>query len=80
MRDWHATAGRRHSRIGRQTRLTFRLIETETGRHLSAHRSDGILDDESVPVEHFAQKLPRCFSPVCVLPRSIAPSASRTMT
>jgi len=65
---------------GRQTRLTFRLIETETGRHLSAHRSDAYWDDESVPVEHFATKIAAVLQPVCVLPRSIAPSASRTMT
>jgi AraC-like DNA-binding protein/tetratricopeptide (TPR) repeat protein len=48
---------------GRQTRLTFRLIETETGRHLSAHRSDGILDDDSVPAEHFATKIAAAFQP-----------------
>jgi AraC-like DNA-binding protein/tetratricopeptide (TPR) repeat protein len=48
---------------GRQTRLTLRLIETETGRHLSAHRSDGILDDDSVPVEHFATKIAAVLQP-----------------
>ena len=48
---------------GRQTRLTFRLIEAETGRHLSAHRSDGMLDDDSVPVEHFATKIAAVLQP-----------------
>jgi AraC-like DNA-binding protein/tetratricopeptide (TPR) repeat protein len=48
---------------GRQTRLTLRLIETETGRHLSAHRSDGILDDDSVPLEHFATKIAAALQP-----------------
>jgi AraC-like DNA-binding protein/tetratricopeptide (TPR) repeat protein len=48
---------------GRQTRLTLRLIETETGRYLSAHRSDGILDDGSVPVEHFATKIAAALQP-----------------
>jgi AraC-like DNA-binding protein/tetratricopeptide (TPR) repeat protein len=48
---------------GRQTRLTLRLIETETGRHLSAHRSDGILDEDSVPLEHFATKIAAALQP-----------------
>jgi AraC-like DNA-binding protein/tetratricopeptide (TPR) repeat protein len=42
---------------GRQTRLTFRLIEAGTGRHLSAYRSDGALDDRSAPKEHLATRI-----------------------
>jgi AraC-like DNA-binding protein len=42
---------------GRQTRLTLRLIETETGRHLSAHRSDGVLDDASGSGERLATRI-----------------------
>src|SRR5712671_4419869 len=34
---------------GRQTRLTVRLIEAETGRHLWAHRADGALGGDSAP-------------------------------
>jgi tetratricopeptide (TPR) repeat protein len=48
---------------GRQMRLTFRLIEIETGRHLSAHRSDGVLNDESRPLEHFATKIAAVLQP-----------------
>jgi AraC-like DNA-binding protein/tetratricopeptide (TPR) repeat protein len=48
---------------GRQTRLTVRLIETETGRHLSAHRSDGALNDESAPGEHLATRIAAALQP-----------------
>ena len=47
--------------LGRQTRLTFRLIEAETGRHLSAHRSDGALGENSAPEEHLATRVAAAF-------------------
>lgn len=47
----------------RQTRLTLRLIETETGRHLWAHRSDGALGDEAAPGEHLATRIVASLQP-----------------
>jgi len=41
----------------RQARLTFRLIDAETGRHLSAHRCDGVLGDDAAPDEHLATRI-----------------------
>src|SRR5882757_7780724 len=35
----------------RHTRLIFRLIDAETGRHLSAHRFDGAFGDDAAPDE-----------------------------
>lgn len=49
--------------LGRQTRLTFRLIEAATGRHLSAYRSDGVLDDCSAPKEHLATRIAAALQP-----------------
>jgi len=49
---------------GRQTRLTFRLIDAQSGGHLSAYRSDGALDDDAAP-EHLATRIAAAFQP-CV--------------
>lgn len=48
---------------GRQARLTFRLIDAETGRHLTAHRSDGPLGDDAAPDEHLATKIVAAIQP-----------------
>jgi AraC-like DNA-binding protein/tetratricopeptide (TPR) repeat protein len=48
---------------GRQTRLTLRLIETETGRHLSAHRTDGVADDDHGPDERLATSIVAALRP-----------------
>jgi AraC-like DNA-binding protein/tetratricopeptide (TPR) repeat protein len=42
---------------GRQTRLTVRLVDAGSGRHLSAYRLDGALDDGCVPAEHLATRI-----------------------
>jgi AraC-like DNA-binding protein/tetratricopeptide (TPR) repeat protein len=47
----------------RQTRLTFRLIDAETGRHLSAHRCDGALGDDATPDEHLATRIVAALQP-----------------
>lgn len=49
--------------LGRQARLTFRLIETATGRHLSAYHSDGALDDGAAPNEHLATRIAAALQP-----------------
>jgi AraC-like DNA-binding protein/TolB-like protein len=49
--------------LGRQTRLTFRLIEIETGRHLWAHRADGALDDQSAAEEQIAARIAASLQP-----------------
>ena len=41
----------------RQTSLTLRLVEVDSGRHLWAHRSDGALGDDSAPGEHLAMRI-----------------------
>ncbi len=48
---------------GRQTRLTFRLIEIETGRHLWAHRSDGALGEDTAAEEHLATRIAAALQP-----------------
>ena len=48
---------------GSQTRLTFRLIELATGRHLSAYRSDGALGDDAAPREHLATRIAAALQP-----------------
>jgi len=48
---------------GRQTRLTVRLIEAETGRHLWAHRADGALGGDSAPEEHLATRIAASLQP-----------------
>ncbi len=58
---YHLTGLMRGS--GRQTHLTFRLSEVETGRHLWAHHADGALDDESVPGEHLAARIAAALQP-----------------
>ena len=47
----------------RQTRLTFRLIDAETGRHLTAHRSDGALGHDTALDEHLATKIIAAMQP-----------------
>jgi AraC-like DNA-binding protein/tetratricopeptide (TPR) repeat protein len=47
----------------RQTRLIFRLIDAETGRHLSAHRCDGALADDAAPDEHLATRIVAALQP-----------------
>jgi AraC-like DNA-binding protein/tetratricopeptide (TPR) repeat protein len=49
--------------LDRRTRLTFRLIDAETGRHLSAHRCDGMLGDDAAPDEHLATRIVAALQP-----------------
>jgi AraC-like DNA-binding protein/tetratricopeptide (TPR) repeat protein len=46
-----------------QTRLTIRLIDVETGRHLWAHRSDGALGSDIVVDEHLATRIAASLQP-----------------
>ena len=46
-----------------QTRLTFRLIDAETGRHLSAHRCDGPLGDNAALDEQLATRIVAALQP-----------------
>jgi len=62
----------------RQSRLIFRLSDTETDRHLSVYRSDGALGDEAAPDEHLASRIVARCSHACASRNSIAPAASRT--
>jgi AraC-like DNA-binding protein/tetratricopeptide (TPR) repeat protein len=48
---------------GRQTRLTFRLIEAETGRHLWAHRSEEPLADHALLEEQLATRIAAALQP-----------------
>jgi AraC-like DNA-binding protein len=48
---------------GRLTRLTVRLIEAETGRHLWAHRADGALGGDAVPEEQLAARIVAALQP-----------------
>jgi len=48
---------------GKQTRLTVRLTETATGRHLSAYRFDGAVDDYSAPREYLATRIAAALQP-----------------
>jgi tetratricopeptide (TPR) repeat protein len=48
---------------GGQTRLTFRLIEAETGSHLWAHRSDGALGDDLAAEELLAARIAAALQP-----------------
>jgi AraC-like DNA-binding protein/tetratricopeptide (TPR) repeat protein len=50
-------------RSDRQTRLTFRLIDAEIGRHLSAYRCDGALGDDAAPDEHLATRIVAALQP-----------------
>ncbi len=47
----------------RQTRLTFRLIDAETGRHLTAYRSDGALGHDASLDEHLATRIIAAMQP-----------------
>ena len=47
----------------RQTRLTFRLIDAESGRHLTAYRSDGALGHDAALDEHLATKIIAAMQP-----------------
>jgi AraC-like DNA-binding protein/tetratricopeptide (TPR) repeat protein len=47
----------------RQTRLTLRLVEAGTGRHLSVYRSDGPIDDDAAPKEHLATRIAAALQP-----------------
>lgn len=46
-----------------QTRLTLRLIESSSGRHLWAHRSDGSLGEDAAPDEHLATRIVASLQP-----------------
>src|SRR5882757_831932 len=59
--SYHLTGAIRGS--GKQTRLTLRLIETATGRHLSAYRFDGPLDEHSAPKEYLATRIAAALQP-----------------
>lgn len=48
---------------GRQTRLTFRLVEGETGRHLWAHRADGALGEACALEETLATRIAASLQP-----------------
>ena len=48
---------------GPQTHLTFRLIDNETGGQLWAHRSDGILCDETASGEQLAARIASALQP-----------------
>ena len=48
---------------GKQMRLTLRLIEAGTGRHLSAYRFDGALDEYSAPKEYLATRIAAALQP-----------------
>ena len=48
---------------GAQTRLIFRLIDSETGRQLWAYRSDGALHDDNTAEEHLATRIAAALQP-----------------
>jgi AraC-like DNA-binding protein/TolB-like protein len=48
---------------GAQTHLTIRLIDTETGGQLWAHRADGILQDDTSTTEHLAIRIAAALQP-----------------
>jgi tetratricopeptide (TPR) repeat protein len=48
---------------GAQTRMTFRLIENESGRQLWAHRSDGALHGDNTAEEHLATRIAAALQP-----------------
>jgi AraC-like DNA-binding protein/tetratricopeptide (TPR) repeat protein len=49
--------------LDRQTSLTLRLIETEAGRHLWAHRSSCALGSDSVLEQHLATRIVAALQP-----------------
>ena len=48
---------------GDQTQLVVRLIDTETGRQLWAHRADGLARDETSSGEHLAVRIAAALQP-----------------
>ncbi len=48
---------------GSDARLTFRLIESDSGRHLWAHRTEGPLDGDFGAEEHLATKIAAALQP-----------------
>ncbi len=58
---YHLTGAIRES--NQHTRLTFRLIDAETGRHLSAHRCDGAPGDNTAFDEHLATRIVAALQP-----------------
>ena len=50
-------------RSGNQARLTLRLIEADSGRHLWAHRSDGVGDHDFVLEEYHATRIVAALHP-----------------
>jgi AraC-like DNA-binding protein/tetratricopeptide (TPR) repeat protein len=48
---------------GVHTQLVVRLIDTETGRQLWAHRADGVLRDETASGEHLAIRIAAALQP-----------------
>ena len=48
---------------GTQTHLTIRLIDTETGGQLWAHRADGVLHDDTSTTEHLAARIAAALQP-----------------
>ena len=48
---------------GAQAHLTIRLIDTETGGQLWAHRADGVLCDETATAEHLAVRIAAALQP-----------------
>jgi AraC-like DNA-binding protein/tetratricopeptide (TPR) repeat protein len=49
--------------LGRQARLSLRLIESETGRHLSAYRSNGAIGDDAISKENLAVRIAAALQP-----------------
>jgi AraC-like DNA-binding protein/Tfp pilus assembly protein PilF len=48
---------------GTQAHLTIRLIDTETGRQLWAHRTDSVLRDDTATTEHLATRIASALQP-----------------
>jgi tetratricopeptide (TPR) repeat protein len=48
---------------GMQMRFIFRLIDNETGRQLWAHRSEGVLCDDSAAAAHLATRIAAALQP-----------------
>jgi AraC-like DNA-binding protein/Tfp pilus assembly protein PilF len=48
---------------GIQAHLTIRLIDTETGRQLWAHRADSVLRDDTATTEHLAARIAAALQP-----------------
>jgi AraC-like DNA-binding protein/TolB-like protein len=49
--------------VGNETRLTLRLVEGETGRHLWAHRSEGLPGRAATFEDHLATKITAALQP-----------------